>query len=226
MTTALLMPRPQFSLLCITAALLLTACGRDPAVGHEPAPTGLASAHRPSSTASSGAAATSSAAPTSSVAAPTATSTASSNAPAWLKAAVFSSSEQVDVLIHGGTVIDGTGAAGAIADVVIHKGRIAHVGRTAAELTAKWRVDASGKVVSPGFIDTHSHGDPANADHDIVQGVTTICVGQDGFSALGKPVGQWIAKLSGRHLRINAAPFFSSSHCSSIGIIIITTQII
>ena len=81
-----------------------------------------------------------------------------------------------------------------------------------------WRHAAtrSGKVVSPGFIDTHSHGDPTNADHDIVQGVTTICVGQDGFSALGKPVGQWSAKLSGRYLRINAAPFVGHSTARSI----------
>ncbi len=218
MTAALLATRLQFVVLLITAALMLAACGRDPAVGHEP--TSSRSASPSLNAATAGTASASRATPTSSVATSGAAPASGSSAPLkvneWLTSPVFSSSKPVDVLIHGGMIVDGTGASGAIGDVVIDEGRIVHVGRTATNLSAKRRVDAAGMVVSPGFIDTHSHGDPANADHDILQGVTTICVGQDGFSAGGKRIAQWIAKLSGRHLRINAAPFVGHSTARSL----------
>jgi len=89
-----------------------------------------------------------------------------------------------DVLIRNGTVIDGTGAPGRPADVLIVDDRIVHVGSSGnTAMKAKHVIDATGMVVTPGFIDTHAHGDPrktpvfANA---LAMGVTTICLGQDG----------------------------------------------
>jgi N-acyl-D-aspartate/D-glutamate deacylase len=94
----------------------------------------------------------------------------------------------VDVVIVGGTVVDGTGAAGYPATVVVSDGRLrlerGDVGRPEGADV----VDASGRVVSPGFVDLHTHSDVSNlsdpgAISAIEQGVTTQVVGLCGFSA-------------------------------------------
>ena len=94
--------------------------------------------------------------------------------------------DSVDLLISGGTIVDGTGAPGRIGSVVVEGERLrilapdaappAHVGRT---------IDATGKVVAPGFIDLHSHGGLvilADGRHEpkVRQGVTTEVIGVDG----------------------------------------------
>jgi N-acyl-D-amino-acid deacylase len=94
--------------------------------------------------------------------------------------------EPLDVLIQGGTVYDGTGAPGVLADVGIVGGRIAAVGALAGA-AARERIDARGLAVAPGFIDLHSHADGTlfddpNAESVLRQGVTTVVVGQDGSS--------------------------------------------
>ncbi|HWW44206.1 MAG TPA: amidohydrolase, partial [Acidimicrobiia bacterium] len=61
-----------------------------------------------------------------------------------------------DLVIRGGTVIDGTGAPGVRADVAIDGDRIAEIGD---RLTGRRELDASGHVVTPGFIDIHTHYD-------------------------------------------------------------------
>lgn len=96
-----------------------------------------------------------------------------------------------DVVIAGGTVIDGTAdATPTIMDVGITDGRIVAVGDlSAAERAAT--VDAVGRVVAPGFIDTHTHIEMAalrGADDGFAavrQGVTTALVGADGFGWVG-----------------------------------------
>jgi len=91
-----------------------------------------------------------------------------------------------DVLITGGEVVDGTGAASRKADVAIEGDRIAAIGNLAGA-SARRTIDATGKAVSPGFIDTHVHsdgvllGDPQHAC-GLRQGVTTEILGQDGLS--------------------------------------------
>lgn len=63
-----------------------------------------------------------------------------------------------DVVIRGGMVFDGTGAAGRVGDVAIAGGRIVEVSaRVAGRGTEE--IDAKGLAVAPGFIDVHSHGD-------------------------------------------------------------------
>lgn len=63
-----------------------------------------------------------------------------------------------DLLIVGGTVVDGTGAAPRRADVAVAGGRVEAIGDLAGRPAAR-TVDASGHVVSPGFVDVHTHSD-------------------------------------------------------------------
>ncbi|MFL5562004.1 MAG: amidohydrolase family protein [Gemmatimonadaceae bacterium] len=91
-----------------------------------------------------------------------------------------------DVVIRGGTVFDGTGAAGVERDVAISNGVVTAIGADI-DGRAREEVDARGKAVAPGFIDIHSHGDESlfadpRSESVIRQGVTTIVVGQDGDS--------------------------------------------
>src|SRR3546814_11262360 len=68
--------------------------------------------------------------------------------------------QHYDVLIRGGTVYDGSDTPGRTADVAIASDRIAAVGTIPAAATATTLIDASGKIVAPGFIDPHSHAAP------------------------------------------------------------------
>lgn len=89
-----------------------------------------------------------------------------------------------NIAIRGGTVIDGTGTPGRRADVRIENGRIAEIGPN---LTGDQELDASGCVVSPGFIDIHTHYDAQvfwdpSLTPSCYHGVTTVVVGNCGFS--------------------------------------------
>src|SRR5687767_5655900 len=91
-----------------------------------------------------------------------------------------------DLIIRNGTVIDGSGKPGFAADVGVQDSRIVAVGAVSG--TAKQTVDATGRVVAPGFIDVHAHDDFALLDRPlcdfkIMQGVTTEVIGNCGFGA-------------------------------------------
>ncbi|MCG9915938.1 MAG: amidohydrolase family protein [Phenylobacterium sp.] len=95
--------------------------------------------------------------------------------------------QDYDVLIRGGLVFDGTGAEGKAADVAIKGERIVEVGTIPATATATTVVDATGKYVSPGFIDPHSHAAPAIETQELAaaipvlyQGITTVMINPDG----------------------------------------------
>ncbi|HEV7679887.1 MAG TPA: D-aminoacylase [Candidatus Dormibacteraeota bacterium] len=90
-----------------------------------------------------------------------------------------------DIVLRGGTVHDGLGSPGRVADVVIAEGRVTDVGRF--DGTARETVDCDGLIVAPGFLDPHAHSDLVHATTEpqpfkIAQGVTTEIVGNCGFS--------------------------------------------
>ncbi len=97
---------------------------------------------------------------------------------------------EVELILEGGTVYDGSGNAPYVADVAVQKGRIHAIGDLG-ETTARRRIDVAGQAVAPGFVDLHSHADLiVLADSrtqqrllqaKIAQGVTTAFVGNCGL---------------------------------------------
>jgi N-acyl-D-amino-acid deacylase len=108
-----------------------------------------------------------------------------------------------DLVIKGGRIVDGAGDPWYRADVAIKDGKIAAMGRLGGE--ADRFIGAEGLVVSPGFIDTHSHSDlmlmaEPEARQKIMQGVTTEIVGQDGLGEAplrDDVIDEWRRYLSG-----------------------------
>ena len=112
-------------------------------------------------------------------------------------------------LIQGGLVIDGSGTKGRIEDVRIVGQRITAIGHLK-PVKGEGIVSAKGKVVSPGFIDSHSHvdgwllSDPV-AESQVRQGITTAVVGQDGGSSY--PIRAMFQRYADRHVALNIASF-------------------
>ncbi|WP_243355796.1 N-acyl-D-amino-acid deacylase family protein [Bacillus litorisediminis] len=106
--------------------------------------------------------------------------------PFVMKGSTANADETVyDVILKNGTIIDGTGAPSYQADVGIKNGYIYKIGDLSKEHGAE-EVDVTGLVVSPGFIDIHSHADEdflPSAKSSLTQGVTTEILNPDGFGS-------------------------------------------
>jgi N-acyl-D-aspartate/D-glutamate deacylase len=108
-----------------------------------------------------------------------------------------------DLLIRGGTVVDGTGAPARTADVLVRGGRIVALGRV--DDHAARVIDADGLLVTPGFIDVHTHYDAQlhwdpTASPASWHGVTTVLTGNCGFSlAPARPEDlPWLCEMLSR----------------------------
>ena len=111
-----------------------------------------------------------------------------------------------DLIVAGGTIVDGSGRVGRRGDVAIRDGRIAAIGAIPRSQGARV-VDAAGLVVAPGFIDVHTHADniasrPA-AENFVRMGVTTVIAGNCGASALD--VGEALARIKDASPAVNYA---------------------
>jgi N-acyl-D-amino-acid deacylase len=107
--------------------------------------------------------------------------------------------QDLDLIIRGGSLIDGSGSPPTKTDIGIKGNRIVFVGNSAGR-RSKREIDATGLVVTPGFIDPHTHTasdleDPKRSRNDayLMQGVTTVATGNDGASptAIGSTLGKW-----------------------------------
>ncbi|BDW82852.1 amidohydrolase [Erythrobacter sp. Dej080120_24] len=105
-----------------------------------------------------------------------------------------------DLIIRGGTIVDGTGAERFTGDVAIKDGLIAAVGAVSGDATRE--MDAAGKIVAPGFVDIHTHYDgQATWDQEMApsswHGVTTVVMGNCGVGfAPAKPDRhEWLISL-------------------------------
>jgi N-acyl-D-amino-acid deacylase len=133
-----------------------------------------------------------------------------------------------DLLIAGGSVLNGEGTPAAAADVGVRDGRIAAVGNLASAQAVR-RIDAAGLIVAPGFIDMHNHSDytiliEPKAESMIRQGVTTMVLGESRSAGPVKPAGNegqrpdgvavdwttlggYFAKLERQHMATNIASY-------------------
>ena len=121
-------------------------------------------------------------------------------------AAAAAQTPAVDILIRGGTLVDGTGTPGRRADVGVSGDRVVFIGDAArAGVKSARTIDATHLVVSPGFIDPHTHtqGDLSSASAErrenaayLMQGVTTVVTNNDGGGSLdiGETLDGWTAK--------------------------------
>jgi N-acyl-D-amino-acid deacylase len=133
-----------------------------------------------------------------------------------------------DLLISGGSVIDGDGGPAASLDIGIRDGRIVSLGNLSTS-SARQRIDATGLTVAPGFIDMHNHSDftilvePAS-ESMIRQGVTTMVLGesrsagpvkpgvddarrQDGVTVDWTTLGGYFDRLERQHTATNIASY-------------------
>jgi N-acyl-D-amino-acid deacylase len=127
--------------------------------------------------------------------------------------------QSADLVIKGGTIYDGSAAKPVIGDVAVSGDRIVYVGSSAKNpFKGKRVIDAKNMVVSPGFIDPHTHAETFLTASDptlrlnlpwMMQGVTTIFVGVDGHGQPGgvPDVAGFFTGMEQRKFGINAATY-------------------
>ncbi len=121
----------------------------------------------------------------------------------------FGNSQDYDLIIRGGKVVDGSGNPWYHADIAIKNDRIAEIGQLSNH-EAKRVINAHGLVVAPGFIDPHTHAlrgifEVPNAESALLQGVTTLTEGNDGSSPY--PIDRHYADIDNLRISPNWAVF-------------------
>jgi N-acyl-D-amino-acid deacylase len=115
--------------------------------------------------------------------------------------------QTADVIIKNGRILDGTGNSWRYGDIAIKNGKILKLGDCAG-ITAAKTIDAANMIVSPGFIDVHTHieGDEQKnptANNFIMDGVTTVVTGNCGSSRVD--IKRYFEQLDSTRLSINVA---------------------
>ncbi|WP_417456566.1 N-acyl-D-amino-acid deacylase family protein [Kordiimonas sp.] len=115
-----------------------------------------------------------------------------------------------DLVIENAMIVDGTGADAYPGHIVVEGGVITAVLAPDEKATAKQVINAKGRVVAPGFIDLHSHGNPLTHSFEnfLAQGVTTVTLGMDGSSdsLTGDGLSAWRTKAAEKGLELNVIP--------------------
>jgi N-acyl-D-amino-acid deacylase len=133
-----------------------------------------------------------------------------------------------DLLITGGSLVDGDGTPAINADIGVRDGRVASIGNLGAA-AARQRIDVSGLTVAPGFIDMHNHSDytilvEPKSESMIRQGVTTMVLGESrsagpvkrgtkesdvmaGMSVDWTTLGGYFTRLERQHIATNIASY-------------------
>lgn len=124
-----------------------------------------------------------------------------------LAAAVALAQPPYDLLIRDARVIDGAGNPWYRADIGVKNGRIEAIGALGPAAAARV-IDAAGRIVTPGFLDIHTHVEGAvekvpRGDNYLLDGVTTIVTGNCGGSV--ERLGEWYRELESRGLGLNLA---------------------
>lgn len=117
-----------------------------------------------------------------------------------------------DIVVRGGTVVDGTGAAPFVADVGIRDGRIVAVGEIGGE--GRREIDARGRHVSPGWIDIMDQSGPVLpesglAENKLLMGVTSAIGGEGGFPVAAGDIPAYFASLEQRGISLNFGSYYS-----------------
>lgn len=120
---------------------------------------------------------------------------------------LHANAEAYDVIIENGLIVDGTGSDGYQADIALKGDIIVAIGDLSEHHSVK-RLDAKGHIVSPGFIDLHSHSDRniierPDATNNVKQGVTTLLAGNCGGSPVD--VAKFLSTLDEAELGVNMA---------------------
>lgn len=116
-----------------------------------------------------------------------------------------------DLVIENALLVDGSGNEPYLASVGIQNGVIELIQRdTTISLEARKRIDGRNKVLAPGFIDTHAHGNPLETPmfkNFLAQGVTTIMLGQDGSSPNQEDLRPWMQQVTDAKSGVNIGVF-------------------
>lgn len=134
--------------------------------------------------------------------------------PFVLATAATAQTEEYDVVIRGGRVLDGAGNPWVRADVAIRDGRFVRIGRVAGRGTRE--LDATGRYVSPGWIDMMDQSGgvlPRNglAENKLRMGVTTAIGGEGGTPVPAAEVAEYFRRLETQGISINFGSYFSAT---------------
>ncbi len=129
-------------------------------------------------------------------------------------------SGEYDVLIVNAVIIDGTGNLQYTGDVLIRGDSIAYIGSVKqSQVRVHQIIEANDMVLTPGFIDAHAHGDPLATPHFgnfLNMGITTICLGQDGFSHESGDIAAWAHQVDSLGVGVNVLTFIGHSTLRSL----------
>jgi len=127
---------------------------------------------------------------------------------------VTAQSLEYDVVIRNGRVLDGSGNPWIAADVAIKDGRFVRIGKFDGK--GKREIDATGRYVSPGWIDVMDQSgsvlrENGNADNKLLMGVTTAIGGEGGTPVAAEQIPEYFAQLERQGISINFGTYFSQT---------------